>query len=441
MNLTLKTSIRTTLIGVAALIIALSAQAQGIGVGQRCPDVTIAHLINYPQKSARISDFKGKLLILDFWATTCAPCVAFMPQADSLQKSFGGKLVILPVDNETGALAGPLLERIHKRYHFLPASVVEDSLLGKLFPHNSIPHEVWIDGDGVVRAITGYEEVTAANITAMLAGQAPKMHQKKDTPHLHVDDTKPVLFGGQGVQVGPQNLLFCSMMTRYHDELPGFYAFDPNRITVVNNTILNMCKAVWGQGRTEFVDNRIIVTAEDSTAVDYPHSWFKRMDKWDEWKWNHLFCYELIVQDPALYPQKWELARQEVSKFLAPMGITCRMGKKRMKCWVLKRTSTIDKLHTSGGTPHTDRDLYHISLHNAAFDNSFWAPVQFYYAQASPLPLVNETSMTNEMIDMELECKMTDVASISQALAKYDLAFVQEERDLDVILIDQHKIK
>lgn len=43
-------------------------------IGDTLPDVEINNIVNYKAKSVKASDFKGKLLILDFWAT-CVPLV------------------------------------------------------------------------------------------------------------------------------------------------------------------------------------------------------------------------------------------------------------------------------------------------------------------------------------------------------------------------------
>ena len=37
------------------------------------------------QKNVNLDDFKGKLIILNFWATWCAPCKEEMPSLDNLQ--------------------------------------------------------------------------------------------------------------------------------------------------------------------------------------------------------------------------------------------------------------------------------------------------------------------------------------------------------------------
>src|ERR1700733_364619 len=96
------TLIKSALIGLFIIcFLNLSAQ-NNVGrltVGDKCPDVALA-LVNYSNPKVNLSDFKGKYIILDFWATWCAPCVSSFPKMDSLQKKFNDKLVILPVTDE-----------------------------------------------------------------------------------------------------------------------------------------------------------------------------------------------------------------------------------------------------------------------------------------------------------------------------------------------------
>ena len=51
------------------------------------------------QNSVNLSDFKGKLLILNFWATWCAPCREEMPSLDNLQVNLElNNLKIFPIN-------------------------------------------------------------------------------------------------------------------------------------------------------------------------------------------------------------------------------------------------------------------------------------------------------------------------------------------------------
>src|SRR5882762_10107873 len=66
-----------------------------VKVGDTLPDYSIGNMINYSSTSARLSDFKGKWMILDLWSSTCSGCLAAMPKLLQLQKEFEGKLQII----------------------------------------------------------------------------------------------------------------------------------------------------------------------------------------------------------------------------------------------------------------------------------------------------------------------------------------------------------
>jgi len=53
-------------------------------------------------KPLRVADFKGKVVVLNLWATWCAPCVAEMPTLARLQAAYAGKpVVVAPVSVDT----------------------------------------------------------------------------------------------------------------------------------------------------------------------------------------------------------------------------------------------------------------------------------------------------------------------------------------------------
>jgi len=82
-----------------------SANNRGIAIGQQVPDILIRNIsgLNGSDKTPAalpLSAFKGKLLILDFWATWCAPCIASFPKMKMLQQKYQKDLQVILVNNE-----------------------------------------------------------------------------------------------------------------------------------------------------------------------------------------------------------------------------------------------------------------------------------------------------------------------------------------------------
>ncbi len=70
----------------------------GAQVGQVAPDVNLKTLDG---ETVRLSQYRGKVVVLNFWATWCPPCLAEMPSMEKLYRMFpDGDLVMLAVNTE-----------------------------------------------------------------------------------------------------------------------------------------------------------------------------------------------------------------------------------------------------------------------------------------------------------------------------------------------------
>ena len=155
-------------------------------VGNTVPDIAFNHVTNYKTTTARLSDFKGKLIILDFWATTCMSCIYHIPACDSLQIAFNKRIQILLVNP---LISRDSLSRVNRMLHLLQSRkghrvalpvILYDEAAYALFPFHYLPHYVWIGSDGIVKAITGADELNAKNISALLNGGELHLPVKKD---------------------------------------------------------------------------------------------------------------------------------------------------------------------------------------------------------------------------------------------------------------------
>jgi thiol-disulfide isomerase/thioredoxin len=194
----------------------VSAVLKPLNTGEKLPDIVLEKVLNNNGHSLRTADFRGKLVILDFWATSCSACIRAMPRLDSLQRLFADRLIILPVT----------AERIHRVKAFQKVNkflqypkfltVVEDRSLHALFPHRLLPHDIWIDSNGKVLGATEVTDINAANIRDVLAGKGLAAQHKADV--LDYDRDKPLLIHHNG---GPDTAYrFRSVITAELKGLP-----------------------------------------------------------------------------------------------------------------------------------------------------------------------------------------------------------------------------
>jgi thiol-disulfide isomerase/thioredoxin len=101
---------------------------------------------------AALADFRGHWLLVNLWATWCAPCVREMPSLDRLQATLGDRLMVLAVSEDRGAahVVTPFLEKLDLtalRIYLDPKSAVGQGLGAR-----GLPTTFLLDGEGRIRA-------------------------------------------------------------------------------------------------------------------------------------------------------------------------------------------------------------------------------------------------------------------------------------------------
>ncbi|KAF0091839.1 MAG: redoxin domain protein [Fusobacteria bacterium] len=123
--------------------------------GQVAKDFTV---IDVDGKEVSLSDFKGKPVVINFWASWCPPCKEEMPFYNEVYKELGDEVQFMMVDlvdgsRETVATAKAFVKE--NGYEF-PVFFDTDQEAAIAYGIYSIPTSIFIDADGkVVRSITG----------------------------------------------------------------------------------------------------------------------------------------------------------------------------------------------------------------------------------------------------------------------------------------------
>jgi cytochrome c biogenesis protein CcmG, thiol:disulfide interchange protein DsbE len=101
-----------------------------------------------------LASFRGKPVLLNFWATWCTPCVEEMPMLEAAHRRTGSKVAFLGVDRQDfRPEAKSFVSRSHVTY---TSAYDRDGSLDERYRLRGMPTSVFIDADGrVVDQVTG----------------------------------------------------------------------------------------------------------------------------------------------------------------------------------------------------------------------------------------------------------------------------------------------
>lgn len=244
------------------LFISTVGRSQAITVGEPVPNFPLTVL---SEKTETISSaaFAGKVILLDFWATWCSPCISSMPHLDDLQEAFPNQLRVVAVSEETEARLRRFVDQ--RGHQFLFAR--DTGYLRQLFPHSVIPHSVLIGPDGVVAAITSPEKITTEIIHEVLRGGDGGLPVKKQTLDF---DPQYDYFQAD------TNTLASFVLQPHNPATPAFSKeyyqgpFQNRRLSIYNVTIPDLYRHAYGttifRSENEFDDGLV---AWENTANQY----------------------------------------------------------------------------------------------------------------------------------------------------------------------------
>jgi thiol-disulfide isomerase/thioredoxin len=120
-------------------------------------------------KAMTVADFKGKPLIINFWATWCTPCLKEMPSLERLQSNLAGRLVIAAVAQDRLGAQRVIPFAAEKGLNKLKIYLDPKAELGRAFGSRGLPTSIIIDAEGrVVGRVEGAVEWDSAEIMARL---------------------------------------------------------------------------------------------------------------------------------------------------------------------------------------------------------------------------------------------------------------------------------
>jgi hypothetical protein len=348
---------------------------------------------------------------------------------NQLQLKYADQLKIIGVSNQpTSTVAAFLKTNISIKGTSLPF-VTDDRVIETLFPHHLIPHDIWIDRNGIVKAVTSELEITDENVHSFLNGALKALPLKQDV--MGFTHEVPLFKNGNG---GNGNEFTSrSILTPNLDGLPsgGNVELDKNKmvtkVLMLNSLPISMLYNAYS--RFQFGANnfkRMILSPSDSMEQ---HK-IIALKRNDTARLKLLHSYEYI---PAR-PETWDVAFKSIMEDLNRyFDITGTIEKRTIPCWILTlkdknlaviNSSDTRKVYGDAGKFHNVPVKYLISrLHS--------------YSQMEPI--VDETSYDQPVfMDITFDPALShypDIMTIRSELNKYGFDLVKGQRSIDVLVI------
>ena len=161
--------LKTILPGIILAIFAASSLASSTLEGQSAPDFVLKSSTG---NNLRLSEYRGDVVMINFWATWCGPCRQEMPLLDDLYGRYervGFTLLGVNIDDDSRR-AMKMIEELGVNF---PVLFDESKDVSKLYAVEAMPVTVLVDREGTVRHVhhgykPGYEEKYLTEIRSLL---------------------------------------------------------------------------------------------------------------------------------------------------------------------------------------------------------------------------------------------------------------------------------
>lgn len=415
-----------------------AAQFRPVKLGDTVPDLLFREVTNYSKPSLKLSEFRGKYVILDFWGPTCISCLKSFPKVDSIQKALPKDLQIIAVSQKSNRETLALFKRLKNLY--LPAVpfVNADTALQQMFPHIGKPHQVWLGRDGKVINIGNSYNFAKDSLTKFIAdGKLDLSEENKKTIVETLLDERFISDLGMASYIYKKGM--NNFVIRPKNVKKGFY--DINSIANLFGRAFDMLT----NGQYSLLKpGRIVLEVADPTRYQYQKSIKGRA--YVDWSAENAYIYQSIVPENSKINLS-KMMLEDLERYFNVFGV---IEKKPIKTVTLVRTSKVDKLKTAGSDPvntllstsaksemdaATVRKLSNIDY--SLFSSRMKGIIEYNLR----LPFKDLTGYVGN-IDIVLDGKAMDqptLANLRIALKKYDLDLVEQDVVTDVLVLREKK--
>jgi thiol-disulfide isomerase/thioredoxin len=160
---------KTVLAGVFIMFCALAlsgctSSSEVLEIGRPAP---LFKLQDLSGQQISLDQYRGKIVLLDFWQTSCGPCRMIMPLLEKIQKEYPDSMVLLAIN--LGESRDAIQEYLRQQGLSSHVLLDQDQSVGGIYTTGAIPMQVLIDKEGIVRDIQiGFDPRVTSQLRAKI---------------------------------------------------------------------------------------------------------------------------------------------------------------------------------------------------------------------------------------------------------------------------------
>lgn len=409
-------------------IVAQQNNKANLSVGDYLPEFVIPKIINSAKKIGNTADYKDKLLIIDFWGTTCKTCIEQMPRMEELQKKYISCIKILPVTVEKEELIRALWKNNKYLKGLIFPTVVEDKIFSTYFKHIYLPHDVWIY-KGKVIGITTIDYVDEYNIKRVLNGELVKWPIVNDFLKY---DMKTPLFNIDLRQVDPSFPIEYTIISGARENVNSYAGISKDTLSktirsfMVNNGILSSYFTNWIsiipldsliKPSKDLQANQVLWEVKDRSKYIYEK---KEGNYFSSWRLGNGICFESVYVDKGQSDK--DIHRSMILDMDRLMGLHVRWEKVKKKVWVVTKDNHINNNYEIKKVTGEKFSLYElINKLNQRAENPY---------------VFNESGDEKSQISIDVNM-LKDISSVRNVLKKYGFKMDAQDKEVHMLIFTE----